>query len=260
MALSQGLIDTYWRRYNQRRALTGLPSSYQETRGTLDPMMEATANKDIQESQLRYQNERANKQLSLQEQAQKDASRAATISGIAQTGGILGSGYLGYQGMQNSAAANSRLLSLMEGGKAAVPSAIAPSVGAGSAGILPASGAGGGALTAPGALSAPGYTAPMIAGPTSFEAGAAAAPAAASSGVGAGSALLAGAPQIAAVAGAQYYTGKLAKPWMDEHGLSTANKGWTYAGLPGLVTGGMIDVGKKAFDEIGSFASDVFGW
>ena len=40
MALTQGLIDSYWQKYNQRRALTGLPSGYQEQRGMLDPMLE----------------------------------------------------------------------------------------------------------------------------------------------------------------------------------------------------------------------------
>lgn len=104
MALSQGLIDTYWRRYNQRRALTGLPSSYQEQRGILDSMMESTANKDIREAELRYNNERSNRQLSLQEQQAKDSKRAANISGATNLVGLGMQGYLGYKYLNKPAA------------------------------------------------------------------------------------------------------------------------------------------------------------
>lgn len=145
MALLQGAIDTAWRRYNTRRALTGLPGSYQEQRGMLDPIMEAAANKDIQEAQLRYQNERANKQLSLQEQAQKDAARAANISGVANVGQLGLGGYLGYKYLTKPPSALETAMAnhFQSLTPSAVPSASAiPSAGAFSAPTAEAAGFG----------------------------------------------------------------------------------------------------------------------
>ncbi len=94
MALTAGLLNSYWQRYNQRRALTGLGASYQEQRGLLDSMMEATYNKDLRESELRYNNQERNRQLSLQEEAQKKADRAATVSGVTNIASLGANAYL----------------------------------------------------------------------------------------------------------------------------------------------------------------------
>lgn len=264
MALTQGLLNSYWQRYNQRRALTGLPASYQEQRGFLDPAMEATANKDIQEAQLRYNHDIQNRQLSIQEEAAKNANRAATISGIAQTGGLLSAAYLTNRALTNQASSNNiiRQYLLGNGGTTTTPEIPSSgmfsgpnpwSAGAGSGGAVAPAGAGSGALTAPGALQAPGYTAPVLQTPTTFagaEAGAAV--------PGAGSALLANAPLIGAAYGANMLAGKFAQPYLDKAGLPTAGKWGTYAGLPGAFAGASLDVGEKVVNEVHDFISKIF--
>ena len=195
MALTQGLIDSYWRKYNQRRALTGLPASYQEQRGMLDPMMESVANKDIQEAQLRYQNERSNRQLSLQEQAQKDSARAANISGVANIGQLGLGGYLGYKYLTKPPSALENALAAHYGGGAAGATASVTSADITAAGGMFSAPS----YTAP-ALSAPGYTAPTLAGAGSGGAGILAG---AGSGVTAPSAAYTGATGTAAYGSAE---------------------------------------------------------
>ena len=259
MALTAGLLDQYWRRYNQRRALTGLPSSYQEMRGTLDPMLEYSAKEKYDEARLRSDNQFRERQMSLQEKAQKDAARAATISGVAQTGGLLGSAYLMNKSINASSASNARLLDLMAGKSA--PGMLSPtSAGVGSAGVLPPVGVGSGTPVAGaaypgigGATGVAGQVGPVSAVGESLAAPAAAAP-------GAGGSLLGAVGPAAGLFAAQYATGKMAQPYLDKAGFPNAGKGWTYAGLPGAFIGGSIDIGKKAFDEVGDFASDIFGW
>jgi len=125
MALTQGLIDSYWRKYNQRRALTGLPSSYQETRGSLDPMLEQAYRTDIEAQQRAQALQNQNRQINIQEDAARNANRAANISGIANLGQLGVTGYLG-----------NKYLGIM--GRGATPSAPATAAGVGSTGILQA--------------------------------------------------------------------------------------------------------------------------
>ena len=160
MALTQGLLDQYWRRYNQRRALTGLPSSYQEMRGMLDPMLESAANKDLQEARLRADNSYRERALTMQEQAQKDAESAAAISGIAQTGGMLASAGLGYKALTNQAANTDmmRQYLLGAGGSPKIPTA--GMLGAGSGGSPIATGVGSGVV--PMANASPYSAAPAL--------------------------------------------------------------------------------------------------
>ena len=195
MALSQGLIDTAWRRYNSRRALTGLPSSYQEMRGTFDPIMEATANKDIQEAQLRYQNERSNRQLSLQEQAQKDAARAATVSGVASLGQLGASSYLGYKYLTKPPSALENALTAYYGGGGAAPVTGADITAAGGMFNAPS-------YTAP-ALTTPGYTPPALSGAGSGGSGVLAGAGSGATVAGSGSAAFTGATGTAAYGSAE---------------------------------------------------------
>jgi hypothetical protein len=227
----------------------------------MDSMLGMAAQKDLEEARLRNQYELQNRQLTMQEQAQKNADKAATISGISQAAGLLGTGYLGYKSITGTNATNARLLDIMAGkGVSSTPAMSA--TGAGSGGLLTTSGVGSGtSLTAPGALQAPGYTAPMLQTPTTFTAGAEGAGAAATTAApSAASSMLSAAAPAAGLFAAQYATGKMAQPWMSEHGMKNMNTGWTYGGLPGAFIGGTVDIGKKVFDKIGSFASDVFGW
>ena len=172
--MTQGLIDSYWRKYNQRRALTGLPSSYQEQRGMLDPMMESAANKDIQEAQLRYQNERSNQDMALRQQQAKDSKRAANVSGATNLVGIGVQGALGWKYLNKPAAAppaaappaSATTGGYADGNIGTGPSfSEAPGAGSGGTGIL--SGAGSG--TTP-AASTPSYT-PMTDAQMAYDTG-----------------------------------------------------------------------------------------
>ena len=172
MALTQGLIDSYWRKYNQRRALTGLPSSYQEQRGTLDPMMEGVANKDIAEARLRYENSLRQQQLDMQKDAIGKQDRAAMVSGVSNVGMLGASTYLGYKALQKPTVAD-YLMKQQAGQNAAAnqavwntgyPNATAPvanqAAGAGSAGegLLTGIGSGtGGSAAYTGATGTAGY-------------------------------------------------------------------------------------------------------
>lgn len=140
MALTQGLLNDYWRRYNQRRALTGLPSSYQEQRGMLDPIMEQAYQKDVREKELMYNNQERGRQLSLQEQQAKDQARAANISGATNLVGLGVQGYLGYKTLTKP-----------------TPTATMPtSAGAGSAGATAQPGVGSGTVPPPSTTNYPG--------------------------------------------------------------------------------------------------------
>jgi hypothetical protein len=106
--------------------------------------MEYAANKDVQEARIRSDNEFRNRQLSLQEQAQKDAASAANVSGIASIGQLGLEGYLGYKYLTKAPSA-------LEIAQANYLKGLTPSTtpvvnmtgaGVGSGGLLPASGAG----------------------------------------------------------------------------------------------------------------------
>lgn len=237
MALTQGLIDSYWRRYNQRRALTGLPSSYQEQRGALDPMLDQAYRTDLAERARADELSYRNRALNLQENAQKSADRAATVSGVAQVGGLLSTGLLTNKALNNQAVNNDMMRQYLLRG-----------AGSGGAPVIP--GVGNGALPPPGTLQTPGYTPPILQTSTAFpaaEAGGAVAPTAS-----AGSSMMSAAGPAAALYGAQYTTGRMMQPTLDKAGMSNAGTGFTYAGLPGASIGAVAD--------IGSFAKDVFGF
>ena len=240
MALSQGLLNSYWNRYNQRKATTGFAPGYQEQRGFLDPMLDYGVALKRQEDETAMRG----RQLSMQEEAQKNAQRAATISGIAQTGGLLATTGLTYQALKNQSANTDMMRQYLLGGAGSGGGQITPGVGSG--------------LTAPGPLQAPGYAAPMLQTPTTFptaEAGGLLTPAApAVPGVGSG--LLAAAPSAVGLAAAQYGVGQMTKPWMSDHGLKYTNLGGTYGGPAGASTGLMVDATKFIGSSIGS----IFGW
>lgn len=221
MAISQGLIDTYWRRYNQRKALTGFGPSYQETRGALDPIMEAAANRDIGEARVRSDTEARNRSLSLQEQAQKDAAKAATISGVTQMGGTLGGGYLAYKALTKPDLAGEAIAKYLSGAKAPSMAAAAPaavSAGAGSAGILSSAGVGSGAAPPLMAAMNPATAAaPFSYGAVGGEMGA---------GLGAGAAvpgLLSAAGPAALAAGAGQLLGKPVSKLLGTHEKTTGD-------------------------------------
>ena len=260
MALTQGLIDSYWRKYNQRRALTGLPSSYQEQRGTLDPMMEGVANKDIAEARLRYENSLRQQQLDIQKDAIGKQDRAAMISGIANTGGLVASMGLGYKALQNQSA-NTDLMKQYLLGKpqgvpqtTGVPLSSGANLGAGSAGILTPGGIGSGV---PMASAAP-YSSPVstLSYGAGGEVGAGVAPAAGSAGGGYASML----PGLGAAAGL-YGLQRMSSPYVDKAiggSMPYTAKGWELAGLPGAATGATIDIGIKVYKEAEDFFSKIF--
>ena len=263
MALTQGLIDSYWQKYNQRRALTGLPSGYQEQRGMLDPMLEyglrdAQAQRDYA---LRVQAQ------DMARQQMNDQARAATVSGIAQVGGMLGTGYLGYKSITGSNATNQRLLDIMASKQA--PVTTTPEIpgkgmfegpnpwstpGAGSSGLLSPAGVGGGvplqSAINPATAAPFSYSTSGIAGTMGEGLGA--------GGTAAGSAipLAAAAPVVAAGMAGNYLAGKALTPFAEKIGMPYTAKGLQYGGFLGATAGAGLD----ALKGLGSFASDVFGW
>jgi hypothetical protein len=237
MALSQGLLNAYWNRYNQRKALTGFSPSYQDQRAGMDSYLDYGVALKRQEDEMAMKN----RQLSMQEQAQKNADRAATVSGIVQTGGLLATGGLTYKALQNQSANTAMMRQYLLGGAGSGGGQVTPWVGSG--------------LTAPGPLQAPGYLAPTLQTPTTFpaaEAGGAVAPAA-----GTGSMLAAAAPAIPLAAG-QYALGKATQPWMNQHGMRHTNQGWTYGGAPGAFAGASLDVGKGIVSGVHNLIDSIF--
>ena len=231
MALPQGLLNSYWSRFNQRRALTGMPTSYQEQRGMSDSLLNA----GVADLENQYQRDLRNRQLNMQEQAAKDQARAATISGITNTGGLLMTGGLTYKALQNQAATNDILRQYLLG------------AGSGGGQVLPA--AGSGAMATGGMLPGPAGTGLAEgAGPASVISGGAAPAVTPLAAAGTGAGLFAG----------QYLTGRSMQPTLDKAGFSMAGKGWTYGGLPGAMVGGSLDIGKKAFSEVHDFISKLF--
>ena len=247
MALTQGLIDSYWQKYNQRRALTGLPSSYQEQRGQLDPMLEY----GLRDAQQQRDYALKNQALDMQRQAQNDAARAATVSGVANIGGTILSGGLTYKALQNQAASNKLLSSYL------TPQAGSSAAGVGGAGILPTAGVGSGSGIPLASAVNPATTAAPFSYSTSGIAGAM------GEGLGAGGAaagsampLAAAAPVVAAGMAGNYLAGKALTPFAEKIGMPYAAKGLQYGGFLGMTAGAGLD----AIKGLGSFASDVFGW
>lgn len=79
-----GLLGDFYRRQSQRRALTGLPSSYQEQRGAIDPMLAYDAQKTHEAGLLSQQALQFDRQMSLQEKARKDQATAGIVGGVGQ--------------------------------------------------------------------------------------------------------------------------------------------------------------------------------
>ena len=149
VAYQSGLMGDFFRRSAQQRALTGLPTSYQEQRGLLDPMLAYDAQKTQQAGLLANQQAQFDRQMSLQEKARRDQQVAGMVGGVGQ---------LAMLPLAYGAAKNLGWI----GGKTAVTAPAAAPVT--DASITAA----GGAFNAPNAaaagygLQAPGYTAPVL--------------------------------------------------------------------------------------------------
>ena len=148
MAYQSNLLGDFWTSYRQRRATGGRPLTSGEMRGLLDPMMGLEFQRGEAAAERARQQENFNRQMSLQEQAVRNQNRAASIGGVAQLGGLLGQGYLGYKGLQlagqqvaSTSAFNQQLLGLLGGGGGAANAGIAGTTGAANlaGGMLPGS-------------------------------------------------------------------------------------------------------------------------
>jgi hypothetical protein len=206
-----GLLNDFFRRSGQRRALTGLPTSYQEQRGLLDPMLAYNANMQAEADRRAKQMSIEQQRLDIAKDAQSTNQMAGVIGGVSQ---------LSMLPMAYGAAKNMGWF-----GTPAQAQVVAPAVGSSPMASAPAySGYGGGLLDVGGkAAGAPAAsTGQGLLGTTAGAAGAVA-------GLGVG----------------QYMSGKALQPTMDKAGMSATNKGWTYAGLPGAATGAVLDVVKK---------------
>src|SRR4030065_175616 len=100
MVYQSNLLGDFWTSYRQRRATGGRPLTSGEMRGLLDPMMGLEFQRGEAAAERSRPQENFNRQMSLQEQAARNQNRAASIGGVAQLGGLLGQGYLGYKGLQ----------------------------------------------------------------------------------------------------------------------------------------------------------------
>lgn len=269
-----GLIPDFWRRYEQRRAVTGrslTPGELAELSSQLGDVEYQKAQAAEERAQRQAEAERRDELLRQQIQDQK---RAATISGIAQLGGLganlylanktlglLGSGGATTAGGAATRAAGGLLPTLGGGGQLALP-ALAPPGALSAAGLAPWAGgaAGGGVFTggaaAGGKLAAAGV-APVLEAPTTFGSAAVletagAAPAAAAAGPSLTGALLPG-----ALGGALGYgASRLLHANKDiTQGLSYAGAG---AGI-GMAVGGPVGalIGG-AIGAVVSFLDDIF--
>ena len=79
-----GLLNDFYRRQGQRRSLTGLPSSYQETRGLMDPILAYDAQKTKEAGLLAQQQSQFDRQMQLQEKSSKDQQTAGMVAGVGQ--------------------------------------------------------------------------------------------------------------------------------------------------------------------------------
>lgn len=84
MAYQSNLLGDIYRRQSQRRALTGLPSSYQETRGLYDAALDYDARKAADAARLEEQRSQFNASLDLQKRAQKGQELASVVGGVGQ--------------------------------------------------------------------------------------------------------------------------------------------------------------------------------
>jgi hypothetical protein len=166
------LLNDFFRRQSQRRALTGLPSSYQETRGTMDSALAYDAQRARDAGLLGERKSEFDRTMALQEQTRRDQRSANTVSGVGQVA-MLAAAYKSANGLG------------LFGGTKAAPVAgsattVAPVTGGSTGGLL---GSGAGATTAQGAV------APVATGTTaqgSAVLGASAPEAAAGTGMGEG--------------------------------------------------------------------------
>ena len=84
MAYQSGLLGDFYRRKAQQRALTGLPTSYQEERGFADPLLAYDTQKAQQAGLLANQQSQFDRQMALQEKARKDQQVAGMVGGVGQ--------------------------------------------------------------------------------------------------------------------------------------------------------------------------------
>ena len=84
VAYQSGLLGDFYRRKAQQRALTGLPTSYQEQRGLLDPMLAYNAQREQQAGLLANQASQFDRQMSLQEKVRRDQATAGMVGGVGQ--------------------------------------------------------------------------------------------------------------------------------------------------------------------------------
>jgi len=269
MPYQSGLLSDFWNRYQQRKALTGRGFTSSEMSGLIEPMLAYDAQKAIAAGERERQQLNFNRQMSLQEQAQRDAASAAKASGLIQTGGLLGSGYLGYKNLQlagqqaaSQAAFNQQLLGLLGGG--AGTGITSEGIANAASALSPAS-----AYSALGPANA-AQAAPLLEAPTTFGGGAAAdalttgaattAPETAAT-IGAGTAGLLG-------AGAGLGVSKLLGANKDiTEGLTLGGAGagigfaigaGSAAGGPvGAVIGGVIGVGASLIDDVSVICSEL---
>ena len=249
MAYQSGLISDTMTRLNRRRSLTGRSLTLEEMRGFYEPMLAYEAQKDIAAGEREQNQRNIDRQLSLQEKAQKDAARAATVSGIADIG--MGAGNLYFA---------NKYLGLLKGGHAGLttpapsaPSAFGGAAGGGS-GLMGGAAGGGSAMSVPMA-GAPAYSSAPLTYGAAGEMGAGVAPSTAAPGVG----LLGAAGTAAGLFGLQ----QLSAPYVnelvgDKLNMPYAAKGWQYGGLPGAMIGGSVDVVSKGIDLAKNLFDDLF--
>lgn len=150
MAVYQsGLLSDMDRRWRSRRALSGRGLTSSEVTGFMEPILGYDYQKSLAAEERAQNLAITNRQLSLQEKAARDASSAARMAGISDTGVGATNLYMGKQYLDLM----DKKIAMDAAGKA----------GAGGAGLT-----GGSSLAAPGALAAPTASAPMLATPTTF--------------------------------------------------------------------------------------------
>ena len=94
VAYQSGLLNDFYRRQGQRRAVTGLPASYQETRGLLDPMLAYDAQKAEEAGRVAERKSEFNQRLKMEKQGQTAAgigqvAKLPLAYGAAKSAGII---------------------------------------------------------------------------------------------------------------------------------------------------------------------------
>jgi hypothetical protein len=79
-----GLLNDFFRRQNQRRAGTGLPTSYQEQRGLLDPMLAYEAQRETEAGRRRDAMSLEQQRIDIAKEAQSTNKLTGVIGGVGQ--------------------------------------------------------------------------------------------------------------------------------------------------------------------------------